>query len=126
LTLPVWFFARQKNQTAAAKQSYLAAKADEHAIINRVEQKVADIVLALQSLRKRIEQYELTILPQARAAGEAAQVAYEVGQVDFNGFLSAQLDVMNVELERLELLKQYHQQKAVLRELTFDAQKVIK
>ena len=121
LNLPVWFFTRQRNQTAAARQSYLAAQADEHAINNSVERGVADIVLVLQSLRERVEQYELTILPQAHAAGEAAQVAYEVGQVDFNGFLSAQLDEINVELERLELLKQYHQQTAALRELASDA-----
>ena len=124
LNLPAWFFARQKNQTSAARQSYLAAQADEHAIINSVERQVADIVLALQSLRERAEQYELAILPQAQAASEAAQVAYEVGQVDFNGFLAAQLDVMNVELERLELLKQYHQQTAALSELAPDAQEV--
>jgi len=120
--LPIWFFARQRNQTKAARESYLAAQADEHAIRNRVERQVADIELALQSLRERTEQYELTIVPQAQAAGDAAQVAYEVGQVDFNGLLSAQLDVMNVELERLELLKQYHQKTAALRELTSDAQ----
>ena len=67
-------------------------------------------------------QYELAILPQAQAAGEAAQAAYEVGQLDFNGFLSAQLDVMEIELERLELLTQYHQQAAAFRELAADTQ----
>ena len=126
LNLPVWFFARQKNQTRAARQSYLAAQADERAMINSVERQVADIKLALQSLRERADQYDRAILPQAQATGEAAQVAYEVGQVDFNGFLSAQLEVMNVELERLELLKQYHQQTAALRQLVANSQEVIK
>ncbi len=122
LNLPVWFFARQRKQTEAAKQSYLAAQADERATINLVERQIADIELVLRSVRERTEQYEIAILPQARAASEAAQVAYEVGQVDFNGLLSAQLDVMNVELERLVLLKQYYQQTAALRELASDAQ----
>ncbi|UCC44404.1 MAG: TolC family protein [Candidatus Zixiibacteriota bacterium] len=126
LNLPMWFFARQRNQSAAARQLYNAAQAEEAAIRNSVKQQVADIVLILQSLRQRTEQYESTILPQAQAAGEAARVAYEVGKVDFNGFLSAQLETINVELERLELLKQYHQQKAALDELTYDTQEVIK
>lgn len=124
LKIPLWFFARQKNQSAAARQSLLAVRAEERSITNEVEQQVADIRLALQSLKGRVEQYDHSILPQARAAGEAAQVAYEVGQVDFNGFLSAQLDVMDIELERLELLRQYHQQAAVLHELTTDVQEV--
>ncbi len=126
LNLPVWFFARQRNQTAAAKQGRLAAQANERAVRNNVQRQVADIVLALQSLSKRAEQYELAILPQAQAAVEAARVAYEVGQVDFNGYLSAHLDAMNVELERLALVKQYHQRSAALRELTTDAQETTK
>jgi len=124
--LPIWFFARQKNQTRAARQSYMAAQADERVVINSVERRVADIESALQSVRERADQYDRAILPQAQATGDAAQVAYEVGQVDFNGFLSAQLEVMNVELERLELLKQYHQQKAALRQLVANSQEVIK
>ncbi len=126
LKMPLWFFARQKNQTAAARQSFLASQAEEHSITNEIEQRVADILLALQSLTERIEQYHHSILPQGEAAREAAQVAYEVGQVDFNGLLSAQLEVMDIELERLELLKQYHQQAAVLRELTTDVQRKVK
>ena len=126
LNLPFLFQARQKYQTRAAKQSYFAAQSDERAMINSVERQVADIELVLQSLRERAEQYDHAILPQAQATGEAAQVAYEVGQVDFNGFLSAQLEVMYVELERLELLKQYHQQAAALGELVAASQEVIK
>jgi len=126
LKMPLWFFARQKNQTAAARQSLLASQAEERSITNEIEQRVADILLALQSLTERIEQYDHLILPQGRAAVEAAQVAYEVGQVDFNGLLAAQLEVMDIELERLELLKQYHQQAAVLRELTTDVQRKVK
>jgi len=126
LKMPLWFFVRQKNQTAAARQSLLASQAEERSITNEIEQRVADILLALQSLTERIEQYDHLILPQGRAAVEAAQVAYEVGQVDFNGLLAAQLEVMDIELERLELLKQYHQQAAVLRELTTDVQRKVK
>ncbi|MBU8934847.1 MAG: TolC family protein [candidate division Zixibacteria bacterium] len=126
LSLPVWFFTRQRNQTSAARQSFLAAQADEHTIINRVERQIADTKFVLKSLRERTAQYDRSILPQALAASEAAQVAYEVGRVDFNGFLSAQLDVMNIELERLELLKQYHQRTAALSELAPDSKEVIK
>lgn len=124
--LPIWFFGRQRNQTAAAEHSYSAAQANEHAVRNSIDRRVADISLALRSLRERTAQYETTILPQAEATGKAAQVAYEVGRVDFNGLLSSQLDVMNIELERLELIKQYHQKTAALVELATDFQEIMK
>ena len=118
LKVPLWFFVRQRNQTAAARQSFLGAQAKERTIINEIEQRILDVGLALQSLMERVEQYDHAILPQARATSEAAQVAYETGQLDFDGFLATQLDVMNIELERLDLLRQYNQQAAMLQELT--------
>lgn len=124
--LPLWFFAKQKNQSKAARETFIAAQADERAVVNEVIQKVNDVELALNSLQERIAQYDEAILPQAESAAEAARVAYEVGQVDFNGYLSSQLDIMNIGLERLDLLKQFHQRRAELQELTSATNEVTK
>jgi len=126
LKLPLWFFKRQRNETAAAKKSYQAAQARERSLKNDLEQKAADIALILKSLRERTYGYDENILPRARAAGEAAQTAYENGLIDFDGYLISQLEIMNIELEKLELIRQYHQQSAILRELTTDRYEVRK
>jgi outer membrane protein TolC len=112
LELPLWFFKKQKNQRAAAEHSLLAAEANEKSIRDMLSRRLTDVDLALNSLGKRIAQYDSSIQPQAGAALEAARIAYEVGQVDFNGLLAAQMDLLNIEMERLELVKQYNQQSA--------------
>ncbi len=117
LELPLWFFKKQKNRSASARHSFLAARADQRAVHDMLTRRLADTDLALSSLAERIAQYDSSIQPQATAAHEAARIAYEVGRVDFNGLLAAQMDLLSIEMERLELLKQYHQQSAQRLEL---------
>ena len=118
LKLPLWFFKRQKNQSAAAGQMLLATRATEESVNDELERRHADVVLALRSLSERLKQYDNAIMPQARAAFEAAEIAYEVGKVDFNGLLATERDLLEIELERLDLLRSHMQQQAMLKELT--------
>jgi outer membrane protein TolC len=82
-----------------------------------LEQLLADSRLELATIRESLAFYDSAILPQARAAFEAAQVAYEVGQVDFNALLGAQTELLQVELERLNNIKEYYQNHARLMEI---------
>jgi outer membrane protein TolC len=109
LRLPLWFFSRQKNEDRAAQEALMAAGEEERAVRRRLEQSLTDVKFALLTIGKSIQRYDRDIIPSAKAALGAAQVAYEVGQVDFDGLLSSQLELLDVELERLDLLKQYHQ-----------------
>lgn len=118
LSVPLWFFKKQSGQTAAAGSSLLAAKAEEKSLQNLVTQQVTDTRLALESVVERVRQYDRSILPQAKAALEAARIAYEVGKVDFNGYLATVLDIIDIELERLQLVRQYHHNSARMRQLT--------
>ena len=76
-----------------------------------------DAQSALEFADRSIEQYDRSILPEAEAALEAAEVAYKVGQIDFNALLTAQTDLLDIRLERLDLLRRYHQTRAALTEL---------
>ena len=117
LRLPLYFWSKQKNNSRAARQAMLAAESREQAVRKQIEQQLTDNTLALQTIRLSIAEYDETIIPQARAAWEAARIAYEVGQVDFDGLLASQMELLNIELERLDLLNQYHQKRAERDEL---------
>jgi outer membrane protein TolC len=117
-SLPLWFFSKQRHQSAAAKQMVRSAKANRQAVELRLRQQVDDARQRYRTTTESLRRYDTDILPQARAAFEAAEIAYEVGKVDFNALLSAQLELLEVELERLELIKQAHQTLARLDELT--------
>jgi len=64
-----------------------------------------------------IRQYDRAIIPDTETALQATEAAYEVGRLDFNTLLTAQTDLLESRLERLDLLRQYHQSRAILAEL---------
>jgi len=119
LRLPLWF-SKQKSNSKAAYQTLQAAHEKERALASRIEQMINDQAGQLRTIRESFIQYDVVILPQAEAAFEAARVAYEVGQVDYNALIAAQLELLDIELERLSLLKDYHVTLAALKELAGD------
>jgi outer membrane protein, heavy metal efflux system len=118
LRLPLWFFSKQRNNSKSAHLAKNEANEKYHSLRNRLQQQIAATKLALKTTSENVAQYHNSIRPQAQAAYEAAKVAYENGQVDFNTLLSAQLDLLDIELEELTLTKQFGQKLAELNELT--------
>jgi cobalt-zinc-cadmium efflux system outer membrane protein len=118
LRLPLWFLSKQRNNSASARLARNKADEKYRSLQNRLEQQIASTRLALKTISENAAQYHDDITPQAQAAYEAARVAYENGQVNFNTLLSAQLDLLDIELEELTLTKQFGQKTAELNELT--------
>ncbi len=117
-SLPLYFFSKQKHSNRSALLALDAAREQKHAVENQLNKLLSDTQSALKTAMASIDRYDNSILPQATAAFEAARVAYEVGQVDFNALLTAQLDLLEIELERIQLIKIYYQKQAYLYELT--------
>jgi len=120
LELPLWFFAKQNNETKAARLVLKAAQENYNSVQNQLAQQISTVRLAMTTLMKSLEQYKNSIRPQAKAVYEATRVAYEVGEIDFSDLLATQLDLFEIELERIELLKNYWQKSAELSELIGD------
>ena len=118
VSLPLWFFAKQKHQVRASDQMVLASKQHERSVHNLLTAQYDDALSSLAVTLESLKKYDSSLIPEASAAVEAANVAYEVGQVDFNALLSAQSDAFEVQIERLGLLRQYHKTKAALTEIT--------
>lgn len=117
LSIPLWFLSKQRNLGRSARAELLAADARKRSLRRELEQQLADSRISLERIKAGDRLYEDDILPQARAAFDAARIAYEVGRVDFNGLLSAQLELLEVKLEKLNLLLQYQLEFARLDEL---------
>jgi outer membrane protein TolC len=121
LTLPIWAAGKQRNQTRAASRQLQAERQREQALRIRLAERLSDIERALQTITESLDRYNNTIVPQAQAAWEAAEVAYEVGRLDFEGLLASQRELLEVELEKLALVRDYNQKYAELIELTGNA-----
>jgi len=118
LKMPLWDWSRKKNTARAARQSVLAAEATERSVSLDLKRRIDDTRRALSTIRDRLASYDGEIIPQARATYDAAVIAYEVGKSDFDGLLTAQLDMLDVDMERAQLAAHYYQTLAVLNELT--------
>ncbi|UCG62548.1 MAG: TolC family protein [Candidatus Zixiibacteriota bacterium] len=118
VNLPLWFFAKQKHQVRSANQLVLASRQRERSIRDMLTTRYNDAASSLSTILESIDKYDSSLVPEAQAAVEAAEVAYEVGEVDFDALLTAQSDAFEIRLERLDLLRQYHQTLADLNELT--------
>lgn len=117
ISVPLWFMSNQKQRTASARIALDASRSHRHWVLTLLKKRARDIRQTQQMLHQNIGAYESAILPQSQAAFESARAAYEVGQVDFDALLAAQLDWLNARLERLELLRTYHQKQAELDEV---------
>ena len=117
LRFPLWF-SKQKNSVRAAREEFLAAREQERSIQLQIRQMVNDMRSQLTVIEQSYRQYREAIYPQAEAAYESARVAYEVGKVNFNSLLSTQVELLDIELEQLGLIKDYHVRMAEYEELT--------
>jgi outer membrane protein TolC len=118
VSLPLWSFSKQKNNVKASQQMLLASRERERQVHDILGRDIENARLRLNTLSESIERYDKSILPQARAGLEAAEIAYEVARVDFDALLSSFTRLLDVELERLELVHQINETYAVLQELT--------
>lgn len=116
-SLPLWFFAKQRHHLRSADQLRFASIQREISIRDQLTREYDDAISNLSLIDASIEKYDNSLLPEAQAALEAAGVAYEVGEIDFNALLTAQTDAFEIRLERLDLLRQFHKTTALLAEL---------
>jgi len=117
VNIPLWSSGKKAQSVRSSEQLSLAPREKERSVRDMLEMRFGDAQAALTLARESIQQYDTALLPEAEAALSASELAYEVGQTDFDALLAAQRDLLEIRLERLDLLRQYHQTKAVLAEL---------
>jgi len=116
-SLPLWFWKTQKNKLASAGEELSAAKSMNEANRLKVEYQITDAVLNINRKYDSYQYYKDTIIPQAEAALKSANIAYQVGKVDFLNLITAQMRLFELQIDNLGNLKDYNVQLAALDEL---------
>ena len=99
VSLPVWL----GKTRAAARESRSARDAARLSLadlVNETRWRVADLSVRCETAARLDALYGDTVLPQARAALDAAQGAYEAGETGFQDLLDAQRQLLRSELEQ--------------------------
>jgi outer membrane protein TolC len=107
VNLPIWGGSKQ----APMRREREAMRAMEDARLQNLRNETWGELAALRARANRAVQldrlYAAEILPQAKAAVEAAQSAYRVGKADFMTLVESQMTVNRYQTERLRLAAEY-------------------
>jgi outer membrane protein TolC len=117
VNLPLWGGSKQ----GPMRREREAMRAMEEARLQDLRNETWAQLAALRARANRAVQldrlYAQEILPQARAAVEAAQSAYRVGRADFMTLVESQMTVNRYQTERLRLAADYHGARAEIEAL---------
>jgi outer membrane protein TolC len=118
VNLPVWQKTRQDSKLAAAKASHQAAVKTYRNAISRLPHQLDALVTEINDTESNYQLYTQGLLLQADHWSQAATTAYEVGKVEFNTMMNAQLKLLRFEQQALRYRKTVLQKRAELGELS--------
>ena len=101
LRLPLWQ-GSYGDSVAAAEADSRAQRAEQRALIHKVEAELASTLSGLRDAARRVELYRVTLVPQAETAYASVLGAYTVGRGSVSQALLSQRDLLElrIELER--------------------------
>lgn len=108
VSIPLWAGSRQlplRREMAALRTAEDAAARDRY---NETFAQLTEQRAEAERARSLAALYTTAVLPQARAAVDAALSAYRVGQVEFTTLIESEMTVNNYETELVRLAAQYH------------------
>jgi outer membrane protein, heavy metal efflux system len=109
VNLPVFAKARQLPMRREASAVRDMSFAELVSLQNETAAQVISIRARAERDRKLVQLYQSSILPQARAAVDAALASYRVGRVTFMALVDNQMTVNRYEIETVQLVADYRQ-----------------
>ena len=107
-SVPLWAGARQLPLRREMQAMQAVAEAEQRDLGNETFARLTELRAQAERARNLSQLYASAILPQARAAVDAAFAAYRVGQVNFTSLVDNQMTVNRYAIEGVRLLAEYH------------------
>ncbi len=106
---------RKQDQAVVEAEAELAADVAGHRTrVNQLRARVAELVSDLERDRSQLALYAKAVLPQARAALEAATTGFQVGRTTFQTLIERQATLFNYETEYVRALTDFAMSLAAL------------
>jgi cobalt-zinc-cadmium efflux system outer membrane protein len=117
LNIPLYQNRKQTPLLEAASKSRQAADQALRDLQLSLPHQIEEVNSAVQRLQDSYTLYTSTLLLQAKQWADSAQSAYEVGKLEFNSLINAQLQVLRLQLQADTYLYRLYQKRAELEEL---------
>lgn len=118
LTIPLWFWSKQKNMVTEMKQELKMAEKEYQVMENEILSHIKELSIMLDNEERRIRLYEGSIIPQYESALGSAMAAYEINRVDIMTVLETQKMLLEEKIEYQRTLLNYSITIAELEEIT--------
>ncbi|WP_447068144.1 TolC family protein [Vibrio alginolyticus] len=104
MDIPLFTGDRQDRNLAAAQYQVGAAQSQKDTLLTQMNSKVNTLLVDRGNLTQRLERYQSTLLPQAKARIQAVERGYQNNTAQFNDVISATTDELALQLEQQRLL----------------------
>ena len=117
INLPLWQKNRQSKKLAASKKSHEAAKKSYRNLIVSLPYRVDALATEIRDTQESYRLYVDALLVQSEQWAHSALAAYEVGKVEFNTMVNAQILLLRAELQAKRYLYTTYQKLSELEEV---------
>ncbi|MGB9500255.1 MAG: TolC family protein [Dissulfuribacterales bacterium] len=117
MNIPLWQKTRQDKKLAAATASHRSKKQLYNNLEDSLNHKVDAAATEILDLQENFLLYNDALIPQTKQWARAALDAYEVGRVEFDTMIKAQIQLLKFELQAQRYLFNIYQKRADLEEM---------
>jgi outer membrane protein TolC len=117
MNIPLWKKTRQDKKLAASNLRHQAALQSYQNLANGLPHKIDALVTDIRNIRKNYRLIMDALIVQAEQWARSSLTAYEVGKVNFNTMINAQIRLLRFELQAENYLFSLYKKRAELEEL---------
>jgi outer membrane protein TolC len=115
--IPLWQKSRQDKKLAATQKSHEAAMKSYGNLLDSLPHRVAALVTEIRDTQENYRLFADALAFQAGQWASSSLSAYEVGKVEFNTMINAQIRLLRFELQAERYLYTIYQKRAELEEV---------
>ena len=117
MNIPLWQKNRQNSKLAAVKKNHQAAVNFFLNLVQSLPHRVDALVTEIRDTQKSYKLFSDALLLQADQWASSSLSAYEVGQLEFNTMIGAQIRLLRFELQTSNFIFRIYQKRAELEEV---------
>jgi outer membrane protein TolC len=117
MNIPLWQKNRQDSKLAATKKSHQAAINFYRNLVESLPHRVDALATEIRDTQKNHRLFTEALLLQAEQWANSSLSAYEVGKLEFNTMIDAQLRLLRFELQTSNFIFKIYQKRAELEEI---------
>jgi outer membrane protein TolC len=117
MKVPFWHKTRQDKKLAATREKHQATLSRFQNLATSLPHRVDALANEIRSLQENYRLFKDALIVQAAQWAQSSLSAYEVGKLEFNSMLHAQMRLLRIELTADKYLFDIHKKRAELEEI---------